>query len=65
MPCNFSDNSTWTLIAGAVLLAAVLAKGRSQEEIGQLAAFFTALGDILALFALGAVAQSELNSGQL
>lgn len=63
MPCNFSD-STWTLIAGAVLLAAVLAKGRDQEEIGQLAAFFTALGDILALFALGAAAKNEFNSAR-
>lgn len=53
MISNFS-NSSWSLVAGAVLLAALLAKDRGQEELGQMAAFFNVLGDILALFALGA-----------
>lgn len=40
------------LLAAAVLLASSLAEGRSQEELGQLSAFFTVVGDSLALLAL-------------
>lgn len=42
------------LLSAAVLLASSLAEGRSQEELEQLAAFFTIVGDVLALLALDA-----------
>lgn len=41
-----------TLVIAAVMLACVLAKGRSEAETAQLAAFLTVAGDALALLAL-------------
>lgn len=38
--------------AAAVGTAASLARGLTQEELSRLAAFFTVLGDLLALYAL-------------
>lgn len=40
--------------AGAAGIAASLARGLTQEELNRLAAFFTVLGDLLALYALDA-----------
>ena len=40
------------LIVLSSALAAMLAQGKSPEEIGRMAAFFTLLGDTLALLAL-------------
>ena len=42
------------LIAAAAALSAALAQGRTAEELNTLAAFFTVLGDDLALLALQA-----------
>lgn len=44
-------NGDWVLIAAA-LVSIQFAQGRSEEELGFLAAFFTILGDNLALLAL-------------
>ena len=41
-----------TLVIAAVILACVLAKGRTETEMAQLAAFLTVAGDTLALLAL-------------
>ncbi|MGI5962611.1 MAG: hypothetical protein ACOX7N_02710 [Lawsonibacter sp.] len=46
------DCSSQELIVLASTLAAALAKGQSPETIGRMAAFFTLLGDTLAVFAL-------------
>lgn len=40
------------LLILAVILAVLFAQDQDEEEIGRMAAFFTILGDILALFAL-------------
>ena len=40
--------------AAAAGMAASLARGLTQEELSRLAAFFTVLGDLLALYALDA-----------
>ena len=42
------------MASGALAAAAALARGRSQDELARMAAFFTALGALLALFALAA-----------
>ena len=47
--CSPSNGSRALAIA-AVLTADALAKDRTADEIGQMAAFFTVLGDTLALF---------------
>ena len=41
-----------TLIVAAMILACTLAKDQPSAEIGRMAAFFTLLGDTLALMAL-------------
>ena len=46
----FTGNSG--LLTAAGVMAAVLAQGRSKEEIARLAAFFDVLGDALALLSL-------------
>ena len=48
---SFPENSR-TLILASVILSAVLTEDRSPEEIGRMAAFFTVLGDTMALLAL-------------
>ena len=42
------------LISGAAAAAAVLAQGRSREELERMAAFFSLLGEMLDAFALDA-----------
>lgn len=49
---NFSDVSGCELILLSSSLAISMAQGLSNEEIAVLAAFFTTLGDNLALLAL-------------
>lgn len=58
------------LVTTAALLAAQVAQGRSEEELSLLAAFFTCLGDNLAMIAVrlaadggGERAQNENASG--
>lgn len=48
----------------AVAAATKLAQGRSSDEISLLAAFFTVLGDNLALFALEPDEDDEGSSGE-
>lgn len=48
LPCADSGQ----LFAAATALSAALAQGKSPEELSRLAAFFTLVGDTLALFAL-------------
>jgi hypothetical protein len=47
------------LVAAAAALAAAMAQGRSEDELGLLAAFFTVLGDNLALLALQAPGEDQ------
>lgn len=47
------------LMAAAAALAAVLARGQTAEEVSLLVAFFTVLGDDLALLALQAPDSSQ------
>ena len=47
------------LVAAAALAAIRLSQGRTGEESALLAAFFTLLGDNLALLSLGRAAQQE------
>lgn len=49
---KLSGKNVWILVLAAVILAAALSKGQSGEDISLSAAFFTVLGDILALLAL-------------
>ena len=51
MRTGFPEDSR-TLIVAAVLLSTVLSEDRTPEEIGRMAAFFTVLGDTMALLAL-------------
>lgn len=51
MSCLF-DSDSRDLLVLAVTLACALAQDQGQDEIGRMAAFFTVLGDVLALFAL-------------
>lgn len=53
LPCG-----DWVLVAAA-LVSIQFAKGRTEEELGFLAAFFTLLGDQLALLALGRPSSEE------
>ena len=46
----FSGNGA--LLTAAAALAAVLAQGRTKEEVARLGAFFDVLGDALSLLAL-------------
>ena len=47
-----STGSSRELAVLAAALAALLARDKDQEQLGRLAAFFTVVGDTLALFAL-------------
>ena len=49
-PC-MPGNSSRALAVAAVLTADALTHDRTQEEIGRMAAFFTVLGDTMALLA--------------
>lgn len=51
------DGSTLLLLSAVVSLQ--LAQGRSQEDLALMAAFFTVLGDSLALLALSAPESGE------
>lgn len=51
MSCFFNRDSRELLVL-AVVLASALAQDQGQDEIGRMAAFFTVVGDTLALFAL-------------
>jgi hypothetical protein len=51
------DGSTLLLLSAVVSLQ--LAQGRSQEDLALMAAFFTVLGDSLALLALNAPESGE------
>jgi len=46
------DGDSRDLLVLAVTLSALLAQDQDQEQIGRMAAFFTIVGDTLALFAL-------------
>lgn len=50
--CSKLPEDSRTLILAAVILACVLIKDQSAHDIGRMAAFFTVLGDTLALLAL-------------
>lgn len=49
---KLTGKNVWILVLAAVILAAVLAKDQCEEDISLAGAFFTVLGDILALLAL-------------
>lgn len=49
-PCT-PGNGSRSLAIAAVLTAEALTQGRTADEIGQMAAFFTVLGDTMALLA--------------
>ena len=51
MHCGFPENSR-TLVLAAVILSVALTEDQTPEEIGRMAAFFTVLGDTMALLAL-------------
>ena len=46
-----ASNGSQVLAIAAVLTADALTRGRTVEEIGKMAAFFTVLGDTMALMA--------------
>ena len=50
MPYLCSERGQW--LTSAMALSIALSQGRSQEQLAQLAAFFTVVGDTLALFSL-------------
>ncbi len=52
--CPGFPGGNLALLSAAVLLSTSLAEGRSQDELAQLSAFFTVVGDSLALLALEA-----------
>ena len=53
MHTGFSpSNNSRALALAAVITADALTRDRTAEEIGQMAAFFTVLGDTMALLAL-------------
>ena len=49
---NLSSGDSRALLALAIALSLCLARDQGQAELGRLAAFFTVVGDTLALFAL-------------
>lgn len=49
---NLSSGDSRELLALAIALSLCLARDQGQAELGRLAAFFTVVGDTLALFAL-------------
>lgn len=49
---NLSSGDSRELLALAIALSLCLARDQDQAELGRLAAFFTVVGDTLALFAL-------------
>ena len=49
---NLSSGDSRELLALAIALYLCLARDQGQTELGRLAAFFTVVGDTLALFAL-------------
>ena len=49
---SFHCANSGQLFAAATALSSALAQGKSHEELARLAAFFTLVGDTLALFAL-------------
>lgn len=50
--CSLFDSDSRELLVLAVILAVLLAQDQDQDQIGRMAAFFTIVGDVLALFAL-------------
>lgn len=50
--CSLFDSDSRELLVLAVSLACALAQGQEENQIARMAAFFTLLGDTLALFAL-------------
>ena len=50
---NLSSGDSRELLALAVALSMLLAQGQDAQQLGRLAAFFTVVGDTLALFACG------------
>lgn len=50
--CSQFNGDSRELLVLAVALSVALAQDQSQDSIGRMAAFFTVVGDILALFAL-------------
>ncbi len=50
--CFHAEEDSRSLLVLAVAMALYLSKDSDSEEMGRMAAFFTVLGDILALFAL-------------
>ena len=57
MVCNKFPEDSHVLVLAAVIMACVLIKDQSLEDIGRMAAFFTVLGDTIALLALHPVYQ--------
>jgi NADH:ubiquinone oxidoreductase subunit K len=50
--CSLFDRDSRELLVLAVALAVLLAQDQTDDEVGKMAAFFTIVGDVLALFAL-------------
>lgn len=57
--CCGSQGQGGDLVAVAAALSALIAQGKTAEQIGLLAALFTVLGDNLALLALKAPSEEE------
>lgn len=50
--CHSFPEDSRALILAAVILSVVLSEDQTPDEIGRMAAFFTVLGDTMALLAL-------------
>lgn len=50
--CSLFDRDSRELLVLAVALSVLLAQDQDEETVGKMAAFFTIVGDTLALFAL-------------
>ncbi len=50
--CHGFPEDSRTLVLAAVILSVMLTEDRTAEEIGRMAAFFTVLGDAMALLSL-------------
>ena len=59
---NTSGSTGETMLAVAALAAVQLTRGRSPEEINLMAAFFTTLGDGIAVIAAGQAADAARKS---
>ena len=51
--CDILKSDVWLLLIVAAAIAAILVCSQSERSLGKLAAFFTLLGDALALLSLG------------